>query len=86
VAKEAAPAAPAKKKLSWKEASEWEGMEDVVLKAEEVLQSKREQLEKPEVMSDSALLTAAVHQMDEAQAEVDRLYARWAELEQKQAG
>jgi len=43
-------------------------------------------LEKPEVMSDPALLTAAVHQMDEAQAEVDRLYARWAELEQKQAG
>ena len=86
VAKEAAPAAPAKKKLSWKEAREWEGMEDVVLKAEEVLQSKREQLEKPEVMSDPALLTAAVHQMDEAQAEVDRLYARWAELEQKQAG
>jgi len=42
-------------------------------------------LEMPEVVSDPARLTAAVHEMDSAQAEVDRLYARWAELEAKQA-
>jgi ATP-binding cassette subfamily F protein uup len=84
--KEAAPAVSAKKKLSWKEAREWEQMEEVVMRAEDVLHSKREQLELPEVVSDPARLTTAVREMDEAQAEVDRLYARWAELEQKQAG
>ena len=77
---------PLKKKLSWKEAREWEQMENVVMHAEEILQAKREQLEMPEVNSDPARLTAAVREMDEAQAEVDSLYARWAELERKQAG
>ena len=84
--KETSAAAPAKKKLSWKEAREWEQMEEVVMKAEELLQSKREQLEMQEVVSDPVRLTAAVRGMDEAQAVVDELYARWAELEKKQAG
>jgi ATP-binding cassette subfamily F protein uup len=85
-AKESAGGAPAKKKLSWKEAREWEQMETVVMEAEEVLHTKREQLELPEVVSDPARLTVAVKEMDEAQDQVDRLYARWAELEKKQAG
>jgi ATP-binding cassette subfamily F protein uup len=56
------------------------------MKAEDVLHSKREQLELPEVVSDPVRLTAAVKEMDEAQEVVDALYARWAELEKKQAG
>jgi ATP-binding cassette subfamily F protein uup len=78
--------APAKKKLSWKEAREWEQMEAVVMEAEDVLHAKREQLELPEVVSDPVRLTVAVKEMDEAQDRVDGLYARWAELEKKQAG
>jgi ATP-binding cassette subfamily F protein uup len=78
--------APPKKKLSWKEAREWEQMESVVMEAEEVLHSKREQLENPEIVSDPIRLTVAVREMDEAQDHVDGLYARWAELEKKQAG
>jgi ATP-binding cassette subfamily F protein uup len=85
-AKENAASTPAKKKLSWKEAREWEQMETVVMEAEEVLHTKREQLELPEVVSDPVRLTAAVKEMDEAQDRVDQLYARWAELEKKQAG
>jgi ATP-binding cassette subfamily F protein uup len=81
----AGKSAPARKKLSWTEAREWEQIEQVVERAEEVLDRKRSQLELPEVVSDPARLTAAVHEMDSAQAEVDRLYARWAELEAKQA-
>jgi ATP-binding cassette subfamily F protein uup len=85
----AAPAAgksaPIRKKLSWTEAREWEQIEHIVERAEEVLDQKRRQLELPEVVSDPVRLTAAVHEMDSAQAEVDRLYARWAELEAKQA-
>ena len=84
-----APAAgktvPTRKKLSWTEAREWEQIEQIVERAEEVLDQKRSQLELPEVVSDPVRLTAAVHEMDAAQAEVDRLYARWAELEAKQA-
>jgi ATP-binding cassette subfamily F protein uup len=82
---QAAPAAPAKKKLSWKEAREYEEMEELVTQAEELLDGKRTQLELPEVTSDPARLIAAVKEMDEAQDAVDKLYARWAELEAKLA-
>ena len=80
----AAPAAPARKKLSYMEAREWEAIEGVVAEAEDVLHSKREQLELPEVATDAARLMKAVEELDAAQAVVDGLYARWAELEAKQ--
>jgi ATP-binding cassette subfamily F protein uup len=79
-------APPVKKKLSFKEAKEWEQMEAAVMRAEEVLDEKRSQLEIPEVVGDPARLTLAVQEMDTAQDAVDKLYARWAELETKQAG
>ncbi len=80
------PASPAtsRKKLSYLESREWEGIEQSVLRAEEVLEEKRRQLEQSDVVSDPARLTRAVADIDAAQAEVDRLYARWAELEAKQ--
>jgi len=86
--KAAAPvmkSAPARKKLTWAEAREWEQIEDAVSKAEEVLDRMRSQLELPEVVTDPARLTAAVREMDTAQEQVDQLYARWAELEAKQS-
>jgi hypothetical protein len=36
-------------------------------------------------MSDAPRLQVICAQMEEAQKKVDKLYARWAELEQKQA-
>ena len=60
-------------------------MEALVMHAEELLDQKRTQLELPEVTSDPARLTGAVNEMDAAQDAVDQLYARWAELETKQA-
>ena len=77
-------APPAKKKLSFKEAREFEQMEEVLMRAEEILDQKRSQLDVPEVVADPARLTLAVQEMDAAQDEVDKLYARWAELEAKQ--
>jgi len=77
-------AAPQKKKLSWKEAREYEQMEELVMKAEELLDQKRTQLELPAVTSDPVKLRTAVEEMDAAQEAVDTLYARWAELEAKQ--
>jgi ABC transport system ATP-binding/permease protein len=73
------------KKLTYLETREWEQIEDNVSRAEEVLEEKRRQLDNPEIVSDPARLTEAAHQIDAAQEEVDRLYARWAELETKRA-
>jgi ATP-binding cassette subfamily F protein uup len=79
--REAAP----KKKLTYLEAREWEQIEEQVSRAEEVLEEKRQQLERPDVVSDPMRLTQAAAEIDTAQDEVDRLYARWAELESKRA-
>ena len=73
-----------RKKLSYHEAREWEQIEHQVSQAEDVLESRRQQLEMPDVVSDPALLTQAVTDLDTAQDAVDKLYARWAELEAKQ--
>ena len=74
---------PAKKKLSYLEAREYETIEHRVAEAEHLLQSKREQLEDPAIASDGPSLLAAHAEMEAAQNEVDTLYARWAALEEK---
>jgi ATP-binding cassette subfamily F protein uup len=74
-----------RKKLSYLEAREYEAIEERVAAAEELLQSKRMQLEDPAIVSDSERLVAAHAEMEEAQDEVDTLYARWAELEKKKS-
>jgi ABC transport system ATP-binding/permease protein len=72
-----------KKKLSYLEAREYDAIEQRVAQAEEVLQSKREQLENPRIASDGPQLLTAHAELEEAQGRVDTLYARWAELEKK---
>jgi len=73
------------KKLTYLETREFEQIEDKVSRAEEVLEEKRQQLERPDIVSDPAKLTVTAREIDAAQDEVDRLYARWAELEHKRA-
>jgi ABC transport system ATP-binding/permease protein len=72
-----------KKKLSYLEAREYDAIEKKVADAEQTLQSKREQLEDPKIVSDGPRLMAAHAEMEQAQEKVDTLYARWAELEKK---
>ncbi len=74
-----------KKKLSYLEAREYEAIEQQVADAEELLQQKRVLLEDPEIVSDSQRLVTAHAEMEEAQEQVDKLYARWAELEKKKS-
>jgi len=74
-----------KKKLSYLEAREFSTIEERVEAAEELLQSRRETIEDPEVAIDPIRLQAALAALDEAQEAVDTLYARWAELEAKRA-
>ena len=52
-------------------------------RAEAALRDARADSERPEHASDAAKLVALLAAVDERQAEVDRLYARWAELEAK---
>jgi ATP-binding cassette subfamily F protein uup len=85
------PAAPkvtpadSKKKLSYNEAREWEQIEARIHTAETRLEASKKQLEMPEIVSHPALLTGAAAEIEKAQAEVDGLYERWAELEAKRA-
>jgi len=74
---------PSKKKLSYLEAREYDAIEQRVAEAEQILQAKRDQLEDPEIVSDGPRLITAHTEMEEAQEQVDKLYARWAELEKK---
>jgi|CXWL01.1.fsa_nt_gi ATP-binding cassette subfamily F protein uup len=77
--------APAKaaKKLSFRDQQEWDAMEATVLAAEEELARCQVAVEDPAVASDALALKARCAAMDAAQHTVDRLYARWAELEAK---
>ncbi len=73
-----------RKKLSYLEAREWEGMEASILEAEETLAAIRAEMQLPEVVSDGPRLHACYQRMQQAEAAVEALYARWAELEAKQ--
>ncbi len=83
-AREEVPRTVAKKKLSYTEAREFAAMESRINEAEQILHAKRAALEDPAITSDRISLQNACTQLDEAQKSVDTLYARWAELEQKQ--
>ena len=76
--------AAVKKRLSYLEAREFVAMEERIAEAEEQLSVLRTALEDPAIMSDAPRLQVTCAQIEEAQRKVDKLYARWAELEQKQ--
>jgi len=82
--KTARPARTPVKKLTWKEQREWDGMEQAILTVELRLGDAQTRLEDPSVASDPGELQRRLAAVEEAQAEVERLYARWAELETKQ--
>jgi ABC transport system ATP-binding/permease protein len=76
------PRAPApRKKLGYLDAREWEQMEQRILEAEQSLEAARAALQAPEVVSDPIALQLRYAEMQAAEAEVEKLYARWAELE-----
>jgi ATP-binding cassette subfamily F protein uup len=78
-------AVAAKKKPSYLEAREYESIEQRVHEAEHVLKQKRAAFEDPSITRDGRLIEQAYREVEEAQAAVDAIYARWAELEQKMA-
>jgi ABC transport system ATP-binding/permease protein len=76
-------AAPTKKKLSYLEAREYAGIEQRLADAEKVFHAKRAQLEDPAIASDAPRLVTAQAEMEAAQKDLETLYARWAELEER---
>ena len=88
-ARDAAPSAAARtrsrvKRLGYLDQREWDGMERTILDAETALEACRRSAEDPGIASDPAELQARYTALESARARVDRLYARWAELEAKQ--
>ena len=79
-----AAVAPGKKKLSYLEAREYAGIEEQIAQAEELLRKRHAALEDPAIASDAAGLVRAGSELEEARSALDRLYARWHELEEKQ--
>ncbi|HXU63047.1 MAG TPA: ABC-F family ATP-binding cassette domain-containing protein [Polyangia bacterium] len=82
---QAAPSKPAapRRKLSYKEQREFDGIEAAIAAAEATLAQARSEAERPEHASNAARLIELLAAADAQQTEVDRLYARWAELEAK---
>ena len=64
-------------------AARFDAMEEAVLGAEERLAEARRRAEDPSIASDATALQQRFAEFREAEAEVDRLYERWSELEAK---
>jgi ABC transport system ATP-binding/permease protein len=74
------------KGLSFREKQEWEKMEALILAAEQRLSAGEQALGDPSIASDAATLRARCEEVDAARGEVEKLFARWAELEAKAGG
>lgn len=73
----------ARKGLSHSEQKEWDKIEGLIVKAEAAVTVCQAATEDPVVTSDATALQARYTALAEAQTNVERLYARWTELEEK---
>lgn len=82
----ASPTGSSKRKgLSYKEQKEWDQIEAAILHAEERVATCLAAANDPAIASSAADLQERYTSLHSAQADVERLYARWAELDQKRA-
>ena len=80
----AAQVGPSKRKgLSYKEQKEWDQIEEKILKAEEAVAVCQAAASDPAIASSATDLQERYAALHAAQAGVERLYARWAELDEK---
>ena len=78
------PAAKGIKRLTHRERQEWAAMEETLLAAEAAVEEARAAAEDPAIATRATELAQAHAALAAAELEVERLYARWAELESKQ--
>jgi ATP-binding cassette subfamily F protein uup len=79
----AAPPVQPKKKRSYIEQREYDKIEDRIHGSEAALAEAQRDLQESSTMADAGRLQDAYARMQAAQAQVDELYRRWAELEEK---
>ncbi|MEK7798609.1 MAG: ABC transporter ATP-binding protein, partial [Acidobacteriota bacterium] len=72
------------RRLAYLEQREWDGLEAAVLNAEVRVAEARRRAEDPSIATDSGMLQKRLSELGDLQAQVDRLYARWADLDEKQ--
>ena len=72
------------RRLTYLEQREWAGMEAAVLDAEAQVTEARRRAEDPSIATDAGTLHQRLSELADLQARVDRLYARWAALDEKQ--
>jgi ATP-binding cassette subfamily F protein uup len=78
-----AGAAQKPRRLTYREQREWDQMEARILEAERRLEDCERAASDPAIATDHAALSECMAALAAARAEVDQLYARWAELEAK---
>jgi ATP-binding cassette subfamily F protein uup len=71
------------RRLSYLEQREWDGLEAAVSDAEARVAEARRRAEDPSIAADAGTLQQRLSELGDLQARVDRLYARWAELDEK---
>jgi len=81
--RQVAPSNGSKKKLSYIEQREYDGIEALVEAADARLLAARERIDEPAVATDADALTASLTELDAAQKEHDAIYERWAILTEK---
>lgn len=82
----ATPGGRSKRKgLSYKEQGEWDQIEARILESEARVAASQAAVNDPSIASSAADLQERYAALHAAQADVERLYARWAELDEKRA-
>jgi ATP-binding cassette subfamily F protein uup len=82
----ATPGGRSKRKgLSYKEQGEWDQIEAKILESEARVATSQAAVNDPSIASSAADLQERYAALHAAQADVERLYARWAELDEKRA-
>lgn len=75
--------APKRKGLSYREQKEWDTIEQKIAKAEATVATCQAAAVDPAIVADAEALRTRYAALEAAQAVVEQLYARWAELEEK---
>jgi ATP-binding cassette subfamily F protein uup len=84
-AKSESKSAGSRRRLSYLEVRELDGIEVRIQEADKALETRKAALEDPSITSDPQRLREACIALDEAQGALNRLYERWEELEKKKS-